>query len=236
MPVPVLVLDLSSALYIGLVSGDRVLASRVRPQGTRGENAHALLDECLAEAGLSPSDIAAICVGMGPGSFTGIRVCGAMAQGLAFARNLPLHPFSSLAGVESALAPDASGGVSAIAANAGRWYARARRDSVEAMITTEALLALAAADGAASPLMVSGNVPERERLASAFGSISAFEERVDFARLAALGLAGPPARDGALRPNYLAASAAEDKLRAGLLGKPGLPGASGNPGISGTSK
>lgn len=223
MPETVLVLDLSSALYLGLVSGGRALASRVRPQGTRGENAHSLLDECLSEAGLAPADIAAICVGMGPGSFTGIRVCGAMAQGLAFARSLPLYPFSSLAALETAL-PAGRAGVSAIAANAGRWYARPRRDGTEAMIGTDALLALADAEGADRALAVSGNVPERDRLAAAFGPLIAFEERVDFARLAGLAMSGPPARDGALRPNYLAASAAEDKLRAGLLGKPGTPG------------
>jgi hypothetical protein len=31
----------------------------------------------------------------------------------------------------------------------------------------------------------------------------------------------PPQPEGGLRPNYLAASAAEDKLKAGLLGVPG---------------
>lgn len=222
MPGPVLVLDLSSALYIGLVAGDRVLAARVRPQGTRGEGAHALLDECLEEARLGPGDLTALCVGMGPGSFTGIRVCGAMAQGLAFARGLPLHPFSSLAALETALPAGTDAGVSAIAANAGRWYARARRGGAEALLPTDALLALAGSAG--GPLATSGNVPEADRLASAFGMSLAFEDKVDFAALAALALALPPARDGALRPNYLAASAAEDKLRAGLLGKPGIPG------------
>lgn len=222
MPGPVLVLDLSSALFVGLVSEGRVLASRVRPQGTRGENAHAFLDECLADAGIAPADLAALCVGMGPGSFTGIRVCGAMAQGLAFARRLPLHPFSSLAALETALPAGTAGGVSAIAANAGRWYARTRADGHEALITTDALLALASG----GPLAVSGNVPERDRLAAAFGPLIAFEDRIDFALLAGLALAAPPAKDGALRPNYLAASAAENMLRAGLLGKPGPKGTS----------
>ena len=73
-------------------------------------------------------------------------------------------------------------------------------------------------------LAVSGDVPERERLATAFASIYAFEARVDFARLAALALAAPSAPEGTLRPNYLAASAAEDKLKAGLLRVPGIRG------------
>ncbi len=221
MPAPLLLLDLSSALYVGLWDGSRVAASRVRPQGTRGENAHALVDECLAEAGMRPGDLAALGVGVGPGSFTGIRVCGALAQGLAFARRLPLHPFSSLAAVASCLPPAAMPGIAAIAANAGRWYVRSG-DGVESLLGTEALLALAGPAGAAGApppvLAVSGDIPERDRLAQAFPSILSLEDRIDFARLAALALAGPAVPEGSLRPNYLAASAAEDKLKAGLLG------------------
>jgi tRNA threonylcarbamoyladenosine biosynthesis protein TsaB len=213
MPAPLLILDLSSALYVGLWDGARVAASRVRPQGTRGENAHALIDECLAEAGMVPGDLAALAVGIGPGSFTGIRVCIALAQGIAFPRRLPLHPFSSLAAVETCLPPEPSPSISAIAANAGRWYVRIRGGE-EAMLATDALLALG---GPGAALAISGSVPERERLAGAFAAVLAAEEHLDFARLAALA-AVPPAPEGALRPNYLAASAAEDKLKAGLLG------------------
>lgn len=217
MPAPLLILDLSSALYVGLWDGARVAASRIRPQGARGETAHALIDECLAEAGMGPGDLAALAVGIGPGSFTGIRVCMALAQGLAFPRRLPLHPFSSLAAVETCLQSDPSRGVSAIAANAGKWYVRVRGGE-EALLTTEALLALG---GPGTALAISGSVPERERLAGAFGAVLAAEECFDFARLAAMALAAPPASEGTLRPNYLAASAAEDKLKAGLLGVPG---------------
>lgn len=237
MPSPLLILDLSSALYVGLWDGSRVAASRVRPQGTRGENAHALVDECLAEAGMGPGDLAALGVGVGPGSFTGIRVCGALAQGLAFARGLPVHPFSSLAAVASCLPDDAAPAsrMAAIAANAGKWYVRTGGGE-EALLSTDALLALGgAAAGPHAPgpeagkpvLAVSGGVPERDKLERAFGRVLALEDRVDFALLAALALAAAPAPEGALRPNYLAASAAEDKLKAGLLGVRGArPGTS----------
>jgi tRNA threonylcarbamoyl adenosine modification protein YeaZ len=220
MPAPWLILDLSSALYVGLWDGSRVAAARVRPQGTRGENALGLIDECLAEAGMVPGDLAAIGVGVGPGSFTGIRVCGALAQGLAFARRLPLHPFSSLAAVATCLPAAAAPGISAIAANAGKWYVRAAGGE-EALLATEDLLALAGpagTDASHAVLAVSGEVPERDKLERAFTSILAFEAQVDFARLAGMALAAPPAPEGTLRPNYLAASAAEDKLKAGLLG------------------
>lgn len=49
-----------------------------------------LAEATLREAGLEFADLGGIAFGSGPGSFTGLRVACGVAQGLAFARDLPL--------------------------------------------------------------------------------------------------------------------------------------------------
>lgn len=229
---------------MGLVASDgRTLSQRVKEQGARGETAHALLDECLTEAGLDIADITDICVGVGPGSFTGIRVCAALAQGLAFAGRLPLYPFSSLAALTiSAIGPVTvaqESVVAAIAANAGRYFVRyslppgIAEEPVSGSTvpqsgsdgvgnggdskSRECLVAASEAVALGTPgvlLVTSGNVPDRERLVPAFGRWLRFEEGVDFGAIARMAKGRKPVLDGVLRPNYLMASAAEDKRRA----------------------
>lgn len=53
------------------------------------------LDSLLEKAGWKIGDLEGIGVGLGPGSFTGLRVGLAVAQGIAFAREIPLAGVSS---------------------------------------------------------------------------------------------------------------------------------------------
>jgi tRNA threonylcarbamoyladenosine biosynthesis protein TsaB len=81
----------------------RVLAEARHDTSGRGADLLVSIDEVCRAAGAPPRGIAAVAVGAGPGSFTGLRIGMATAKGIAFAAGRPLWAVSSLA----ALADDA---------------------------------------------------------------------------------------------------------------------------------
>ena len=61
-----------------------------------GESLLPALDALLGEAGWRAADVARWVVGIGPGSFTGVRTACGISQGLAFGANLPVVPVVTL--------------------------------------------------------------------------------------------------------------------------------------------
>ncbi len=85
-----------------LVDDDEVLGERVSRAQTLLEDVDAL----LRQAGAHPSDLGRLAVGLGPGSFTGVRIGLAVARGLALSLDVPGSGVSTLAAL-AAGAPDA---------------------------------------------------------------------------------------------------------------------------------
>ncbi len=54
------------------------------------------VDEVLKEAGLKAADCDAVCLSMGPGSYTGLRVGSSTAKGLCFGAGIPLLAVGTL--------------------------------------------------------------------------------------------------------------------------------------------
>ena len=63
---------------------------------SHAEKLHPLIVECLQESSLKFSQIEAIAVGKGPGSYTGLRIGVSAAKGLCFSNNIPLLSINSL--------------------------------------------------------------------------------------------------------------------------------------------
>jgi tRNA threonylcarbamoyladenosine biosynthesis protein TsaB len=89
-----------------LVDGEEVLGERASRAQTLLEDVDAL----LRQAGAHPSDLDRLAVGIGPGSFTGVRIGLAVARGLALSLDLPGSGVSTLA----ALAAGAPGALPVI--------------------------------------------------------------------------------------------------------------------------
>ncbi len=94
----ILALDTSSHhASFALVEENRCLAELYAEIGTRhSERMIGEIDNLLALVLWDKQDLDALVVGLGPGSFTGLRVGLATAQGLSFALERPLYGISSL--------------------------------------------------------------------------------------------------------------------------------------------
>ncbi len=83
-----------------LIHSSNVLARRsVHEKNIHSERLLILIDEVLKESNIAPSQLTAVAVSAGPGSFTGLRIGLSAAKGLALALNIPIIAVPTLDGI-----------------------------------------------------------------------------------------------------------------------------------------
>lgn len=93
----ILALETSGAICsVALLQGDEVIQRICETPRQHMQHLLPFADALLDEAGLKLSALDAIAFSRGPGSFTGLRIAAAAAQGLAFGGELPVVPVSTL--------------------------------------------------------------------------------------------------------------------------------------------
>ena len=93
----VLAFDTSTAHGgVALLRNQTVLSRAVwERQGSHGENLTPQIQNCVTAAGIKLADIDALAVGIGPGSFTGVRVAINAARSFSFALGKPVFAFDT---------------------------------------------------------------------------------------------------------------------------------------------
>ena len=81
---------------VALWTDGEIAALERRADNRHSELALPMLERLLKDAGTSARELDAVAFGAGPGSFTGLRIACGIAQGLAFAKSLPVIGISTL--------------------------------------------------------------------------------------------------------------------------------------------
>jgi tRNA threonylcarbamoyladenosine biosynthesis protein TsaB len=98
-PEPQIWLALETATSVGSVAVWRdglAIECSFNIRGSHSERVLPAVDHALQVTGTAPEEVAALVVGSGPGSFTGVRIAASMAKGWTMARGTPLFAYSSL--------------------------------------------------------------------------------------------------------------------------------------------
>ncbi|WP_055105690.1 tRNA (adenosine(37)-N6)-threonylcarbamoyltransferase complex dimerization subunit type 1 TsaB [Paenibacillus ihumii] len=96
-----LALDTStSTLSVAVMENGRLLAER-NIKAERNHSAYLVtaIEEAMAAAGVGKQELDGIAVGVGPGSYTGVRIAVTTAKTLAWSLGLPVSAVSSLAAI-----------------------------------------------------------------------------------------------------------------------------------------
>jgi tRNA threonylcarbamoyladenosine biosynthesis protein TsaB len=163
-----LALDTSTrTVGLALYDGVRVLSENVwTSQDYHTVELAPAVEEMLKKSDVGISDLEALGVAIGPGSFTGLRIGLALAKGLALVRHIPLIGIPSLDVLAAAQAQTNIPMAASLRAGRGRlavgWYKLAE-DSWQSSGNLEMLTAQDLSERIHSPTLVCGEFTERER-------------------------------------------------------------------------
>lgn len=97
---------------VALANDGELMALRESDEGRDHAKKVALfVDELLRETGIQPSDLDAIAVGKGPGSYTGLRIGVSFAKGMCYALDIPLIAIGSLDALTEVAREDYDAGI-----------------------------------------------------------------------------------------------------------------------------
>ncbi|HVK54941.1 MAG TPA: tRNA (adenosine(37)-N6)-threonylcarbamoyltransferase complex dimerization subunit type 1 TsaB [Burkholderiales bacterium] len=126
-------------LSIALTNGEVVVVRDCVAGQKHSELVLPMIEDVLAEAGVDRTSLHAIAFGVGPGSFTGLRIACGVTQGLAFGLGLPVIAVSTLEAVAEATERDKV--VVALDARMGEiYFAAFEREGAEWKASTEGCL------------------------------------------------------------------------------------------------
>ncbi|MEM8548578.1 MAG: tRNA (adenosine(37)-N6)-threonylcarbamoyltransferase complex dimerization subunit type 1 TsaB [Pseudomonadota bacterium] len=108
---------------LALTDGETVWHEAVTTPGAHAADLMQRVNHLFASSALEPRELDGIVYGQGPGSFTGVRIGIALAQGLAHAANLPMQGICSLRNRAAQLTTVTASAVTiAIDARMGEYY------------------------------------------------------------------------------------------------------------------
>jgi len=201
----VLAVDTSTAIgSVALVDGGEVRAElAARVSAKHGETLLPNVARVCEEAGIRVEEVGLFAVGLGPGSFTGLRVGLATMKGLALARGTPLVGMCSLRVLARGVGPGARVVVPLVDAHKNEVFSAAYAEDAEGALVERvapfhagpgaaSAQLIAGLGGAAAPLVLVGDAPESLRgpieaaLVAAGHVVIAPPESADFPSAAAL--------------------------------------------------
>lgn len=97
---------------VGIARDGELVSLRESDEGRdHAKKVGVFVDELLHETGVAPDELDAVAVGMGPGSYTGLRIGVSFAKGLCYGLNIPLLAVGSLDALTQVAIEDYDAGI-----------------------------------------------------------------------------------------------------------------------------